>query len=332
MMTPVSRRVPLQWNGGEIWPRINPNSLYETLGIADSLGSTFGIEAALVDALAIADTAGTAWVITAATDALAISDSAGAGLTLRVAAADSLAVSDSAGSMQVASTADTLAIGEALGATIYRPILVADTLAINDSSQPILFAAAVDTLTLSDSAGAILALRVSAADTLAISDSVLDAPSTQRIVVMNVDTGAVSEYVLPVAVTGMTQRNGVLYLATSDGLFALDATDDRGDDVVWQWRTGVTHLGTDKLKRVIDVNALCRTQGAVIADVVTTREGEKRVDYYQLPAVVRDSHRDAVIKVGKGLSSAYWGFGLQGTTPAECHEIRISALELSRRR
>lgn len=332
-MTPVSRRVPFQWNGGEIWPRINPNALFDTLGIADSLGSTNEVLVPLVDTIGFSDAVGVAWEISVAVDTLAISDAAGAILTLHAAAADTLSVSDSIGSLQLAAAADTLAIADALSSTVYSPVAAADTLAFADAATTILFVSAYDTLSLADSASAVLTLYASAADTLSISDSASDgATNPQHVMVMNLDAGAVSEYVLPVVVTGMAQRNGVLYLATTAGLFALDAATDDGDDIVWRWRTGLAHLGTDLLKRVIDVNALGRTEGAVIAEVVTTRDGTKRTDRYQLPAATRDSHRDAVIKVGKGLTSVYWAFGERGTAPAERHEIRVSATPLSRRR
>ena len=332
-MTPVSRRVPFQWSGGEIWPRVNPNALYETLVISDALGTTHEVLVPLVDALAISDAVGVAWEISAAADTLEISDSSGAILTLHAAAADTLSIADSAGSMQLADAADTLALADGLGATHYWPIVAADTLALADSSTTILFVSAADSLSISDSATAVLTLHAAAADTLSISDSASDsATSLQRIAVMNLDTGAVSEYVLPVKVTGIAQRDGVLYLATADGIYALDAPTDDGADIVWRWRSGLTHLGTDLLKRVIDINALGRTQGAVIAEVVTTRAGTKRLDAFQLPAATRDSPRDAVIKVAKGLTSVYWAFGERGTAPAERHEIRVSATPLSRRR
>lgn len=332
-MTPVSRRVPFQWNGGEIWPRINPNALFDTLGIADSLGSTNEVLVPLADTIGFSDAVGVAWEISVAVDTLAISDAAGAILTLHAAAADTLSVSDSIGSLQLASAADTLAIADALSSTVYSPVAASDALAFADAATTILFVSAYDTLSLADSASAVLTLYASAADTLSISDSASDgATNPQHVMVMNLDTGAVSEYVLPVVVTGIAQRNGTLYVATANGLYALDASDDDGVAIEWRWRTGLTHLGTDMLKRVIDVNGPGRTDGTVIAQVVTSRDGTKRSDDYQLVETTRDTHRDGVVKVGKGLSSVYWAFGERGTDFAERRELRVSAVPLSRRR
>lgn len=102
MMTPVSRRAPFQWNGGEIWPRVNPNALYDYLEIVDSLGATTETLAAIVDAVEIDESIGVAWEITVATDSIEIADSAGAVLTLYASATDVIEISDEAGSMQEA--------------------------------------------------------------------------------------------------------------------------------------------------------------------------------------------------------------------------------------
>jgi len=333
MSSPVSRRVPFQWNGGEIWPRLNYHALFETFTISDSLGNTHEILAPLTDTIAFSDSAGVAFEIAAISDSMAFSDSAGAILSLHAAASDSMAFSDSVGSMQLADASDSIAFSDVLGPTFYYPITLADSMAFADSAQSILFVAASDSMVFSDLAGAILSLHAAAEDTFVFSDSVSDsATNLQRIVVMNLDTGAVSEYVLPVAITGIAQYNGVLYLTTSNGLFALDATTDDGDDITWHWRTGLTHLGSDQVKRPIDLNILGRIEGIATAEVVTIQEGTKRIDYYPIPNMTRSAHRDAIVKPGKGLNSVYWSFGEQGTAPAERHECRASMWILKRRR
>ena len=333
MSSPVSRRVPFQWSGGEIWPRLNYHALFETFTISDSLGNTHEILAPLTDTIAFSDSAGVAFEIAAISDSMAFSDSAGAILSLHAAASDSMAFSDSVGSMQLADASDSIAFSDVLGPTFYYPITLADSMAFADSAQSILFVAASDSMVFSDLAGAILSLHAAAEDTFVFSDSVSDsATNLQRIVVMNLDTGAVSEYVLPVVVTGIAQHNGVLYLTTSNGLFALDATTDDNDDITWHWRTGLTHLGSDQVKRPIDLNILGRIEGTATAEVVTIQEGTKRIDYYPIPNMTRSAHRDAIVKPGKGLNSVYWSFGEQGTAPAERHECRASMWILKRRR
>ena len=333
MSSPVSRRVPFQWSGGEIWPRLNYHALFETFTISDSLGNTHEILAPLTDTIAFSDSAGVAFEIAAISDSMAFSDSAGAILSLHAAASDSMAFSDSVGSMQLADASDSIAFSDVLGPTFYYPITLADSMAFADSAQSILFVAASDSMVFSDLAGAILSLHAAAEDTFVFSDSVSDsATNLQRIVVMNLDTGAVSEYVLPVVVTGIAQHNGVLYLTTSNGLFALDAATDDNNDITWHWRTGLTHLGSDQVKRPIDLNILGRIEGTATAEVVTIQEGTKRIDYYPIPNMTRSAHRDAIVKPGKGLNSVYWSFGEQGTAPAERHECRASMWILKRRR
>ena len=332
-MTPVSRRVPFQWNGGEIWPRLNPNALYDMLAVADALGNTHDILGPLADTIAFSDTASAAFEIKAVSDSIAFSDTAGAILSLRAATSDSMAFADLIGSMQQASASDSMTFADVLGSTSYRPIVLTDSIALSDTITTILFVVASDSMTLADTAGAVLSLRAAASDTFVFSDSASDSVTNlQRITVMNLDTGAVSEYVLPVVVTGMAQRNGVLYLTTSNGLFALDAATDDGDNITWHWRTGLTHLGSDQVKRPIDLNILGRVEGTAVTEVVTIQEGAKRIDYYPLPDMTRNAHRDAIVKPGKGLNSVYWSFGEQGTAPAERHECRASMWILKRRR
>ena len=333
MLAPVSRRVPSLFFGAEGAPRLSPNALFETFTISDTLWNTHEILAPLADTIGVSDVVGAAWEISAVADTLAFSDSAGAILTLRAAVADTLVVSDSIGSLQLATATDTLAIADALDSTAYYSIIVSDTLAFTDSSTSILFVVASDTLAFADSADAILTLHATAFDTLSISDAASDSTTNlQRVVVMNLDTGAVSEYVLPVVVTGIAQHNGVLYLTTSNGLFALDAATDDNNAITWHWRTGLTHLGSDQVKRPIDLNILGRIEGTATAEVVTIQEGTKRIDYYPIPNMTRSAHRDAIVKPGKGLNSVYWSFGEQGTAPAERHECRVSMWILKRRR
>lgn len=305
----------------------------EQLSINDALGNTRETLVPLVDAIGFSDIIGVSWEILAAIDSFAISDAAEAFLTLSATTDDALIISDSINSLQLAFAADTLGIADALSFTTYSLLAAVDTLTIADSSTTTLFVSAYDTLSITDSVTVVLTLYAATADTLAISDFISDnATNLQRIVVMNLDTGAISEYVLPMVVTGMAQRNGVLYLTTSDGLFALDATTDDGDSITWHWRTGLTHLGSDQVKRPIDLNILGRVEGTAIAEVVTVQEGAKRIDYYPIPNMTRSAHRDAIVKPGKGLNSVYWSFGEQGTGPAERHECRASMWILKRRR
>lgn len=217
---------------------------------------------------------------------------------------------------QTASLTDTVTLTNLLGglATVYAPVLV-DALAATDS---------LTSVTDLQLAGVL-------ADTV-IAGDVLYESSAQTVYVVNAETGAVSTYVFTPALSGMTDYRGVLYLAGPDGLYALDAAQDEDGAVVWAIRTGFSNLGTDRLKRIRDINVLARTEGDTTVQVIADRYGEKQEWNYRMPALTRDSYRDGLVKVGRGVRSVYYAFGLRGVGPAEIDQLRIGVEPLSRRR
>jgi hypothetical protein len=156
--------------------------------------------------------------------------------------------------------------------------------------------------------------------------------AAQTVYITNAETGAVSTYVFTPTISGMTDYQGVLYLAGPEGLYALDATQDEDGAVVWTLRTGFSNLGSDLLKRIRDVNIQARTEGDTTLQVIEDRYGEKQEWNYRLPAVTRDSYRDGVTKIGRGIKSVYFALGLQGIGPAEIDQLRVLIEPLSRRR
>lgn len=213
---------------------------------------------------------------------------------------------------------DTASPTETLSIPAFNAVILTDTASPTDVLTGKLTLISV----LSDTANAIDILE----------STLSTAVTTKRVMVINAETGAVSEYTLTPTINGLGQLHGILYLACSDGLYAVDADDDDGTDVVWKLRTGFSNLGVDLLKRVNDVNVLGRTEGETIVEVVTNRYGEKAEYHYQMVSLTRDSYRDGVVKVGRGLHSVYWSFGVQGTGPAEVDELRTTIEPLSRRR
>jgi hypothetical protein len=149
---------------------------------------------------------------------------------------------------------------------------------------------------------------------------------------VNLDTGAISRYVLPKSILSAAWHQGKLYLATSTGLYVLDGSVDDGVPIRWGFKTGMLDFGTDQLKRINDINVSCRATGDIAAKVVTDRAGTKREDSFILRRQTREATRDGVIKIGRGLVSPYWQIGLSGVGPAEISEVRVMAEPLSRRK
>ncbi len=156
--------------------------------------------------------------------------------------------------------------------------------------------------------------------------------SAVRVLAVNVDTGAVSEYAWAVQVDSAAKIEDNFLLATPTGLYALDASTDDGQPVAWRVQTGFSNFGSDAFKRLGDVNLQLRTTGGVAIETITDRLGEKQIHSFALPPLPRESYRDGVVKIGKGVQSVYWGLAVTGQGPAEIDHLIPTFIPLSRRR
>lgn len=153
----------------------------------------------------------------------------------------------------------------------------------------------------------------------------------ETVYTINSDSGAVGVYELPVRVAGVAGLNGTLYFASESGLYAMDAETDLGEPIAWRFKTGMSTFGQEKLKRLHDLNILGRTSGAVHLRVISARSGEKRSDTFVKAFPSSSSLRGGVIKVGRGLSSVYWGLEMEGRSFAEIDALSLLFIPLSRR-
>lgn len=149
-----------------------------------------------------------------------------------------------------------------------------------------------------------------------------------RTFVVNTSTGAVSEYTGLPDTVGVGAFAGTLYIGGPSGLYALDANSP----VEWLLKTGLSVFGSDKVKRVRDVNILGRTEGKAIVAARTMRDGSQIEDWFPMVQIDRDRPRDGVVKVGLGLASVYWGINILGIGSTEINGIKILVEPLTRRR
>jgi len=242
-------------------------------------------------------------------------------------------VQDFLDSIPLAPVEDALEAADTLDSVVWQhPATFADTVTITDALESPLtvYADLTDGALITDALLSELTLVGVLADTVLAGDSLHEA--AQTVLVVNAETGAVSTYLFTPVITSMASYQGVLYLAGPEGLYALDATQDDDGAVVWTLRTGFSNLGTDLLKRVQDCNLQARTEGDTTFQVVSDRYGQKQEWNYRLPPLTRDSYRDGVVKVGRGIQSVYWQFAAQGVGPAEIDQLRLVVEPLSRRR
>ncbi len=286
----------------------------DTISLSSSLASTFTSH--LIDTVTLNDLiASSARFIASLSNTVTVSESLDAGAI--ASTTNSLSVTDSlAGVVSVYSTgfSDTLNVSKSLSGTI-------------TSATPALS----NSISVSDSLSGALTLAGVLSDSVIAGDSISDS-AYQVLIVTNAETGAFSTYTMTPVISGLAEYRGTLYLVGPDGLYAMDSVEDDDGAVTWELRTGFSNMGSEKLKRVQDVSVQGRTQGVTNLQLVSDRYGRKQEWDYTLTDITRNSYRDGVIKVGKGVTSIYWQIALQGTGPSEIHELRLAVDTLSRRR
>lgn len=299
----------------------------------DALGATTGVFSA--DGLVAGDTLSASLTAETLRDTVFAPDDLGSRLTLSVLTSEVRVATDVLGFGLMQSTADVVVASDALSGSVavFAPVLT-DTVV---ASEGILGATAVyaegvsDGIVASDTLSGVLALVGVLSDTGVAGDTLYER-AYPVLVVTNAETGAVSTYTMTPTVAGVADYRGTLYLACADGLYAMDATEDEDGAVAWTLRAGFSPLGTDRIKRIQDVNVLARTEGETTLQVVSDRFGVKQTWDYTLPPLTRHAYRDGVIKVGKGVQSVYYQLALAGTGPAEIDQLRLTVEPLSRRR
>lgn len=287
-----------------------------------------------VDTVVASDSLATA-MTTATADGLVATDVATASLAISAVSVDTLVARDEIRYGFIQSAAETLSASDSLaGAVAVSSPVLTDTVVANEVlAGPVAIYAALptDALMGSDTLAGALALVGVLSDTVLFGDTLADT-AYQTLVVVNAETGAVSTYTMTPTVTGLAEYRGTLYLAGPQGLYAMDADEDEEGEVIWTMRTGFSNLGSNFLKHVRDVNVQVRTEGELSVQAITDRSGQKQEYHYLLEATMRDAYRDGVVKLGRGLQSVYWAFGLQGQGPTEIDQLQVAVEPLSRRR
>lgn len=324
----------------------------DTLTFADVVAGTLAISVTVSDTVSAADSASVdyqvqvsdtvsaadsvaALIATFIEDRLLGFDSVTAYASLSVLSTDVITAFDSIGTGDVQNSEDILIASDASSGTVLVAsptlsdiIIVSDTCLATVASYATV---AYDTIMVSDAISGVLALIASASDIVLGSDFASD-QEYQVITVVNAETGAVSTYTLPLTVTALAEFHGTLYFVGPNGLYALDASSDYGNAIEWSLRTGFSSLGTDYIKRIQDVNVLSRISDTSNLGVISNLSGVKSTNQYTMPALVRTSYRDGVVKVGKGIASVYYQFTVSGRGPAEIDQLHVTIVPLTRRR
>lgn len=154
-------------------------------------------------------------------------------------------------------------------------------------------------------------------------------PETYAVKVVNLKTGAASEYT-NYAFNSFARINGSWYGAGPDGLIRLDGTTDDGDAINWRIRTGQHDGGSVELKRLPEVPIGLRSNGKIRVRVLPN---DNDYNDYMLPVVQKTTIHQHRVIVGKGMRSRYFAVELQGVENAdlELDSLQINLVKTTRR-
>jgi hypothetical protein len=124
------------------------------------------------------------------------------------------------------------------------------------------------------------------------------------------------------------------YTTSSDGVYEFVGDTDAGDNIDMVVRTGLDTLGTAYMKRIPNVYIGYTTSGRAVLKVVSTDNGVKRENWYNLRAVQKTSTSDNRFDVAKGHKSVYWQFEIANELGAdlELETVKAWRLVLNRRK
>jgi len=116
------------------------------------------------------------------------------------------------------------------------------------------------------------------------------------------------------------------YAAGAAGLYKIGGTTDAGEDIIWRVRTGLTNLGSGRMKGLDAAYIGYTASGDVhLKCVVVSSSGEKIGYWYKLTPQAAGVSRPGRIPTGRGLRSVYWGFEMTNLTAGD---IELDVLEL----
>lgn len=141
--------------------------------------------------------------------------------------------------------------------------------------------------------------------------------------VMNTETTGLSNYT-NFDFTSIASHDGVVYVTSNNGVYALTNDTDDGRYIAAEVQTGFLDLGREETKRISDVY-VGYTGGQLELDV-ETYDGPQDVYTYTMEERAADAPRNNRIKTGKGLSSRYWRFSFRNLDGADFQVYDTSAV------
>lgn len=146
--------------------------------------------------------------------------------------------------------------------------------------------------------------------------------------VVNARTGAHSDY-QNWNFNSMAKIGEKYYGMKADGIYLMEGDTDAGTDIDWVIKTGLTKLGSSRIKKVPRAFIGIRSDGCILLKIATDQQRER---WYKLDNL-EDFLTSRQVKLGRGVKGLYWKFALESINGSslEYDKIDLLPLVLSRR-
>ena len=124
------------------------------------------------------------------------------------------------------------------------------------------------------------------------------------------------------------------YLALTDaGLYELGGPDDEGTQIDSTILTGLLNFGSKQQKSVPRVYVGYTAENDILFKTITTREGKKETNWYQLEKRTADDSTLTRGSIGRGLRSVYWQFEITNVDGSDfsLDQVKLTPMYLKRR-
>lgn len=159
-----------------------------------------------------------------------------------------------------------------------------------------------------------------------------EAGDTWRVIAMNLQNGAITEYE-SFAFNSMIEWNGGVYGANADGIYQLTGDDDDGTDIEAYARSGRTDHGTEVTKRASDVYVSAKSTTRMAFRVIAD-EDRDTVYEYSVPTNLHNGFDSVKSDLGRGLRARYFQYEIANVNGAdfECDGFDVVVNPIERRR
>lgn len=303
------------------------------LGLSDdAIGSVLAM---LTEALGLADTPhGIAVIARDLVDALGLSGQWTATQEVLALVATVLALRDHGHQTETALMADTLELSDAVmaSATQYMQLLEQLRLADVPRGTALLSALVSERLALGDELTTTAQLLKLLREAMALRVEVQDGDAPFVAWVLNAESRAAWTYD-NWPFNSYAEIDGHHYAAGPTGIVELGGDDDDGEAIAARLRTGLSNLGTGRMKRVESAYLGYTTDGQIgLAVTITSPTGEKAEHRYLMRVQPAQAMREGRVKVGRGLKSVFWQLEVHNVDGAdfELHDLQLLPMILDR--